>query len=146
MIFQNQFKIDGQDVFDTYGIIFEKGIYDELLKLPTRKEIYAQSWKDQHGTQRYVDENFYESRELTANMVILANDKADYLQKLTIFSTKMLSGYFQLDAIELNLRFTLLYKSMQQLSLLTRLKNGRVASRFQINFIDDFPLNHPNIQ
>jgi len=147
MALNNQFMIDGLDVFDTYGIIFERGIFNELLKFPSRKEVFSQSWKDQDGTVRYVNNPHFESVEMNLQFVLIGQNITDYLNKLNAFRNKMLtSGYFNFDSVKLNMRFTLLYKSMQQITHLTRLSNNKVASRFVITLIDDFPTNHPNLQ
>lgn len=147
MAYTGKYYINTLDVAKQWGIIFEKGTFNELLKFPARRDEYSQVWKDEDGTQRYTDDVFFDTRELSLSIVIVGTDENDFKTKLKSFRDYLMqSGYFTFDCVELDMRFTLLYKDMQSVTMMTKIKGmEKVAARFKLTLQDDYPSQILNI-
>jgi hypothetical protein len=131
----NQYEINDQDIWTTWGMAFQKGTIDELLKFPERKEGYSYSWPDEDGTERDVAGAVFNSRELSISAVMVGDNAADFIAKLDAFRAYIIDAeYFFLDCIALNKRFKLLYKSMDNYRRI-----DDQSAQFTLTLIDDFP-------
>lgn len=138
--------INEQDCKATWGLVFLKGTYEELLKFPKRKENFTQSFPDENGTLRQTDNLVYESITYKIQALIIADTRADFLAKLSSFSNYMLAaGYFDLDVVALNIRFRLLYAGAENFELKRRVSSGENAMLITLTLINDFPGNYPAI-
>jgi len=132
---QNQYKINGLDVYATWGLTFQDGSVEELLKFPQRKQGYSYNWPDENGTERDVTNPFYESRELSFNILLIGTNKTDFLTKLEAFKQYIaVAGYFFLDCLAITKRYRLLYNNMSGFKQL-----GMTGARFTLHLVDDFP-------
>lgn len=144
--YSGKFLINNQDVYDTWGIVFLRGAYEELMKFPKRKDSYSLSYADENGALRDVDAPTYESQSYNLVALIIGNDSADLFLKLNNFRNYILNaGYFTFDVTDLNIRFTMLYDNMTQTELKQRLNDGQNALKITISFINDTPGSYPVI-
>lgn len=144
--YSDKFYINGQDVYDTWGIAFLQGIYQELMKFPKRKDAYSLSYADENGTLRDTTDPKYESQTYTFAALIIADSRQGYFTRLNAFRNYILNaGYFTFDVVDLNIRFTLLYDNVTQSELKTRLNDGQNALKITLSFINDFPKSYPSI-
>lgn len=144
---QGLYKINGLDAYTTYGLVFGPGVYNELLKLPKRKEGYAYSWPDENGTERDVSQVYYESRVLNLPITILASSESQFYSRYYALTQFLLtSGYFDFDVVQMNRRFKLLYQDMTNFDKLTQIKGSTdIGCEFTLQLIDDFPTSNTPI-
>lgn len=140
----NKYRINGQDVFNVYGLVFQKGTQEELLRLARRKEGYAYEWPDEDGTERDDTDPVFESKEVNIRAIMVGSNKADFLAKYNALKTFLMgSGYFDFDSIVLNKRFKLLYQDMSSYELLNPIRdNEQIVARVSFIFFDDFPTSN----
>lgn len=144
--FAGKYYINGQDCYTTWGIVFLKGTYNELMKFPKRKDGYTISYSDENGTLRDADNAVYESQTYALPIGVIGSDEADFFSKLNAFRSYILSaGYFTFDVVDLNIRFTLLYADMSTTEIKTRLNNVQNAIKMTLSLINDFPSVYPVI-
>lgn len=141
------YKFNTNDCFTSFGLVFEKGTYDELLKLPKVKDGYTKNWPDENGTERDLTARYFESIPVNLPVVILGTSQADIITKYNALANfLMTSGYFNFDVKRLNRRFILLYQDMTQFSKLTKFYQGnKPAARLVLSLINDFPTTNTPI-
>ena len=131
----NQYTINGSDAFDTYGLVFMEGTFEELMTLAERKPGVENNWPDEDGTERDLDSIQYQSRELSINCLMIGDDKADFIAKYNAFKAFIIAaGYFDFINLKFSKRWKLLYDSMEDYKQL----DDHTAT-FSLNLIDDFP-------
>ncbi len=81
------YKIDGNNLFSSYGIRIEK--VRGYLDLPRRKKPTAQSWIDEDGEEEFTDitDIFFEPRDIILFCHIQSTTNLDFLTKLKAFKT-----------------------------------------------------------
>lgn len=141
--YKNRYLINGISLFDQWGVIVEKGGYEELMKEPQRKQGYVHSWLDQNGTDRYV-EPYFETRTVTLSFVFVCINLADYLSKKTALFGLLRSGYVTLATPTLQREWQLLYNNETNVEYLTDIYAGEeVIARHTLTFFDDMVDSNP---
>lgn len=131
----NQYTINGNDAFDTYGLVFQEGTLNELMRLPERKAGVEHDWPDEDGTQRDLTDLKYASRQLSLKCLLVGDSKADFLQKYDALKTFFVgAGYFDLISLRFSKRWKLLYNSMADYK-----QESENAATFTLELIDDYP-------
>lgn len=136
-----QYKISGSDIYSTYGLLARPGFYNELLKLPKRKEGFTRSWPDENGTERDLTTVYYESRVLNLQFLLYASSEAQFYSRYNALTSFLLSsGRFNFDAIQMNRRFSLVYLDMTSFEKLTLIKeSNKIYAANTLQVVDDFP-------
>lgn len=143
--YKDRYFINGVNVFDAFGVIIEKGGYAELLKETKRKEGYVYTWKDQNGTQRFV-EPYFESSNITLSFVFICETLQEYLTKskalYDVLKSKDLeedeTGYIKISSTTLEREWNLLYTDTTNVTELTDLyRGGFVIVRHTMTFVND---------
>lgn len=143
--YKNRYYINDISLFDEWGVIIEKGGYDELMKEPQRKQGYTHVWLDQNGTERFV-EPYFESKEVNLSFVFLCENLADYLVKQESLFNLLKSkdpeldetGYITLSSTTLQKEWTLLYKGVSNVEELTSMYGDEIVIvRYNLTFVDD---------
>src|SRR3546814_14668146 len=92
----NRYYIGGKDAWTEWGIFFNKGTFAELLKLPTRRDDYEYTWKDENGTERNVDVPYFDTRAVVLSMVMIGAGESDFKDKMKRFRDFIMSSaYFR---------------------------------------------------
>lgn len=138
-----RFIIDGDDAFDHYGLVFLPGTYNELLRLPEAKAGYFNNWPDEDGIERIITAPKFEA--LTYNIPVChwGSDKTDFFEKYNRLCTFLLTaGYFELDAVNIDRRYTLFYQRIQSVEKLSLIDNsqGDILVKSTLTLANDFPL------
>lgn len=131
----NQYEINGNDAFTTFGLVFKEGSIEELMRLAERKPEYEFSWPDEDGTVRDVSDIKYQSKEMTIPCVLVGASKVDFSNKYNAFKAFIIgAGYFDLLAVEFGRRWTVLYQKMENY----KQDDYNIAS-FNLILVDDYP-------
>lgn len=135
--YKDRYFINTDSLFREYGVIVEKGGYDELMKEPKRKQGYSYSWQESNGTERFVLDAF-ETRSVTLVFTFVCETLEEYQEKHTALFNILKSGYFNLSVVTLGKKWTLLYDNETNVENLTDIyRGGMVIVRHTLNFLDD---------
>lgn len=137
----NKYKFNNLDAFTSYGIIFRPGTYNELLKLPKRKEGLAINWANENGTERYFGTSKYETVVYNLPITLLAKSKTEFWTKYNAFTDFLItSGEFNLDVMEMNRRFRVSYNDMTGFDKLTNIKgSNNIGCYLTLQLFNDHP-------
>lgn len=142
-------EINGNDAYDSYGIVVKPGNYGRLLKLPDLKDNgLTLSFADQDGDDEYLADPSFEAANITLPLAIHATSEADFYSKYRAFRTLMLAGgemnwdFLLLDG---GSRFKLSYRSMSDYSFLTAITGAdEIGADFTLtlknNHIQIYPI------
>lgn len=135
---------DGIDIYLTFGVVIESGSADWLKPAP-RKASIEHDWKDSNGKEIDTERFFFESREGTLNMAMIANTEEEFLQKLEYFISHLTQPgkrRFSLKSHGEN-SYYIIYKETNNFTALKPLKgsdlDGKVVYRFSMAFIEPEP-------
>jgi len=81
--------IDGIDIFTAFGLFIEEGSTD-FLKFPPKKDAIEHDWMDANGRDIDLSRVFFDQREGTLNMAIIATDMDDFFTKQQSFIATMI--------------------------------------------------------
>lgn len=139
--YKNRYYLNGINIYDRWGIIIERGGYEELTRKAQRKEQYSRVWGDENGTQRYVGTTLLDSKTMTLPFTFLCSGLADYLQKSKDFFDYIMSvGYFNLYSDTLGIEWRLLYNAVSSVEDKTDMYRGGgvVIATHNLVLVDDF--------
>lgn len=144
---ENKYLFNSIDCYLSFGIVFNVGTYNEILKMAKRKEGYTKNWQDENGTERDTSDIKYESRMLNIPITILANSESQFFQRYNSLKAFLYTaGYFNFDIVDMNLRLKLLFNDMSSFTKLTQIKGCTdIACEFTLQLIDDFPTTNLTI-
>lgn len=116
-----QVKFNGADAYTIYGLLLQKGAYQELTKPPG-------AWPD-------------ETRQLALPIAIIGNGEVDFWAKYNAFRVLVQSGAdIILEVQDLHRRFKLAYSSISDFQLLSKVTGvGRMGAKMVLNVLDDYP-------
>ncbi|WP_256013106.1 hypothetical protein [Desertivirga xinjiangensis] len=118
------YKIDTQDVYETYRFIVSKGS-DTFLQPRKRKAPDQYDWKDENGVEYDLADPTFEPRTLQLEGTIEGSDELDFQLKWNAFKTLwQLGGARQIEAIEIGETVLVFCEQFQQTERLTRMKGG----------------------
>jgi len=119
-------KINGLDVFSTYGISFRPGTYAELLKAAKRKAGYEYNWNDENGIETDPDEvPVYERQVYNLPIFIQADNGIQFYQRYNALKSFLYSSKeINLDFLEMGRRFKVHYLDMTDFQNLTKINEG----------------------
>ena len=78
--YKDRYFINTDSLFREYGVIVEKGGYDELMKTTERKQGYTHEWEESNGTERYIL-NTFKTQIVSLNFVFVCSKLSEYLTK-----------------------------------------------------------------
>jgi hypothetical protein len=140
---QGMWYIDGVDVFTAYGLVIEKGSAD-LLRIAPRKESIVHDWRESHGKEYDTDYFFFDERQTTLNVGILA-DTADQFwtnyDNLVAHLSKPGVRRLELKAHP-GRQYFFIYKecgSIAQVQPLTGDPNSPVGQKFTLTIVEPNP-------
>lgn len=140
---QGHWYIDGIDIYLAYGLIIEKGSAD-LLRIPPRKESIVHDWLDKSGKEYDTDYFFFDERQTTLNVGILADTEAqfwDNYEKLVAHLSKPGLRRLEMKAHP-GKQYYFLYKEcggITQVVALTGRNEGMVGQKFTLTIVEPNP-------
>lgn len=135
-------KINGVDVYSTYGIAFRPGTYAELLKAPKRKKGYEYDWGDENGIETDPNEiPVFERQIFNLPIFIEAANGAEFYQRYGAFTNFLITTKeFNLDFLEMGRRFKVRYSDMTAFDKLTIINgDNKVGCYFTLQLTNDYP-------
>ncbi|GHT16300.1 hypothetical protein AGMMS4956_18380 [Bacteroidia bacterium] len=128
-----QYYLDGQDLWDTYGVMLERGSTGDLLALPNPKPTLAHEWEDEDGEDVLSTPVKVQARDVTVKCLIVAAGESDFWNKYNGFYDKMREGAVRWFVSEFNKPYDLLLKSFGKPTRYTRIKNtNKIIVRFDM--------------
>jgi len=120
------YRLDGNDVFNNYGLVADKGMYNELLKFADVKSEMPLK---------------FQSRTLELPFFLIADNEIDFYAKYYALAGFLFdSKYFKFDVPGMNRRFFLCYSSMSSIEKLTVIRNSnKIVASIKITTFDDSP-------
>lgn len=150
MNYNGLWRIDGIDLWSTYGIVLEEGSAD-FLKYAPKKESITHDWKDSHGIDVDLSRIFLGPKEGVLNFAILAKTTQEYFDKHDAFINLWIkSGTRRLEIASHNDRsYFIYYKETNNYNQLAPLKPGSpleeytIAHRFSMVVVEPEPKIYP---
>ena len=72
--------IDGIDLYTTFSMFIEEGSAD-FLRYPPKKSSIEHDWQDSHGREVDLSQVFFDQREGTLSLAIIATNRDDFFDK-----------------------------------------------------------------
>lgn len=150
MNLQGLWRIDGIDLWTTYGIILEEGSAD-FLKYPPKKQSTEHDWGDSDGIDVDLDRIFTSKREGVLRFAIFANSTQEYFDRNDAFFTLWKQpGLRRLEIASHNDRsYYVYYQETTTYEQVGRLKPGNpleeyeIAHRFSVVVVEPEPVAYP---
>lgn len=120
-----------------YGIIIQTGTA-ELMVYPERKETVSNNWAEENGEEYDLDFVRFKDKEVTLNMLFIADNDTDYWQKYNAFFAEISQpGVQELYIDDHSKMYNVFYKSSNNFKkTLKRLKNvDKVVVKFSITLV-----------
>lgn len=133
MNLQGLWRIDGIDLWTTYGIALSTGSAD-FLKYPPKKESTTHDWKDSHGIDVDLQRIFLGPNEGVLNFYIFANSTQEYFDKHDAFINLWIKpGTRRLEIAAHNDRsYFIYYKETNNYDQVKNLKPGDPMAEYKI--------------
>lgn len=136
-IYKDRYFINTDSLYREYGVIVEKGGYEELMKEPKRKQGYSHSWQENNGTERFILDAF-ETRNVTLVFTFVCSTLTEYLNLSAALFYELREGVVTIGVSTLGLQWDLLYDSETNVEYLTDIYAGKeVIARHTLTFFDD---------
>ena len=125
-----------EDIFTNYGICLRKGAYESLLEYPAPKNLITWSDRRNDGVEYLADKDTIrvDKKNVSVNVVLFAENEADYYTKYEAFFKRITSGILYLKIPTLGKVFKLVYSKQSGLS-----KINKKTSIFALNFVEPNP-------
>lgn len=135
-------EINGLDAYENYGVVFEKGTYNEVFSLPVPKDRYTYDWGGEDGLE--VDEVspiVRQARQLTLPMLQIADTGEQLRDYYNAFRTELYSKvYHDFVFKPVNVRMKLRMTGGGGVTTIGSVfRTGQAAIRIPIQFSDDLP-------
>lgn len=134
-------KINGIDITDTYGVLLRKGANDAFMRLPDVKEYLTETCREEDGERAYVANTRMVARDISVNMILTAPDAQILWRRRDAFLDFLKSGVLDFELVLYNRTYRLYYKNCSALSRISNLHNGDVFVSFTVTFREPDPVN-----
>lgn len=150
MSLNGKWRLDGIDLWSTYGVILEEGSA-YFLKYPPKKESTSHDWGDANGIDVDLQRIFLGQREGVLNFAIFANSTQEYFDKHDAFISlwvQPLTRRLEIAAHN-NRSYFIHYKETNNYDQVGKLRDGnplaqyRVAHRFSMVVVEPEPRLYP---
>ncbi len=140
--------INEKDVFLEYGVFLHEDKagahtnYNELLKPPSMKDYVAVAFRERDGEElpEKLPMPRVEPRDVTLQFTLLADTKAEFMNRYTTFLALLQSGWLQIRLPELGKTYRMYYKDCTGYEQLTYLEDESVyAAQFKVKFREPQP-------
>ncbi len=140
--------INEKDVCREYGVFLHEDKagahtnYNELLKPPSMKDYVAVSFRERDGEQLpdTLPMPRIEPRDVTLQFTLLADTKAEFMNRYTAFIALLRSGWLDVRLPELDRTYRMYYKDCTGYEQLSYLEQEAVyAAQFKVKFREPQP-------
>lgn len=132
--------IDGNDVYTAYGVLVEKtsGMLDGLKM----KDPVVNKWSDEHGSEVYLDEVYYEPRDISINCAIVGNSATNLVSKInTFFNAMRASGFRYIRSQHINKGYLVYLDQSSPMTRLSKFNGNPSIGRLTLYFKEPYPIN-----
>lgn len=138
----SNWKINGTDISDAYGVYFKKGAHDNLMTAPEMKDYLQEDCREENGVTMYVHNPKVKARNVSIPCVMVGDDISDLWAKRDAFFSLLSSGECMLELCNHNRFYNLVYLSSDKWSRVSSLSNGSgVYVTFSVTFNETNPLD-----
>ena len=136
-------RMDGKDLFATYGCTLLEGSFDTLLKYPKRKAVKYRNWAEADGIDPDLSVVEFEPRKVKLSFLMESEGEAGFWRQYRRLTADLSApGYRSFDLLPgLTTRLRLDTGALFELPV--PLNSGRNASSFDLNFVEDALLITP---
>lgn len=136
--------LDGVDLFAIFNVFIEEGSAD-FLKFPPKKSSIEHDWQDANGRSVDLSRIFFDQREGTLNMAIIATDSEDFFTKQQLLLSQLLQpGTHRLTMASHGERsYYIYYKECSNYKTVKALNGedtGYFAYRFSLQVVEPEPV------
>ncbi len=138
------YSIDGKDLWQVFSMFVESGS-DTFLNYPSKKESITHDWLDSDGLDVDLSRVFFNARDLTLNVAIVADSGPAFMEKYEAFLLLMRQpGLRRIHVTELGKDYYVFYKECKDFKRFTRVQvpddpYSKVACKFTIVFTETNP-------
>ena len=139
----NLWKINGVDIYSTYGAAILRGSYVDLLTPPTPKKRLEHDYIDQNGVAVDTTSTLtYEAKRFNIKIALKASSATEFWSRYNaLFAVLAVPGTFTLWIADLNKTYTLLYEGCSKVEKLTRITGSTfVYATFELKLLQPNPL------
>ena len=133
--------LNGADLYATYGVAITKGSYNDIMSPPTPRKRMEYEYTDENGIR--VDKStalVFEPKRYTIKVVIVASGYSQFWSRYNAFFNAIaIPGTVTLSVVSLGVSVKLLYEGARNVDKMVKLKNGRVASAFELSVLEPNP-------
>ena len=126
---KNQAKINGKDIWDTWGATLLRGSYEKLLTPPSMKEYIENESRLEHGKRINTTNAKVSSREFSLQFFIEGSSESEYLSRFQSFIQELEKGAVSLYVERLKKTYELVYTECSSYGDYG-LKKGKLAVKF----------------
>lgn len=127
-------KINGIDITDTYGVLLRKGANDAFMRMPDVKEYLTETCREENGERTYVADTRMTARDISVGMILTAPDAQTLWRRRDSFFALLKSGMLDFELTLYNRTYGLYYKNCSALSRISALHKGDVFVSFTVTF------------
>lgn len=132
-------RLNGNDLYTTYGVVLLRGTNREVLTPPAIKRRSEYNFQDSNGV--VVDKTSpvsYEARRYALPIVIVASDKSTFWQKYNSLIGELAKpGEFTLYIKEIGVTLNLLYEGMSVKS--SMFKSDKITVEYDLHVLEADP-------
>ncbi|WP_131535454.1 hypothetical protein [Pedobacter nototheniae] len=125
MAANNLYKLNGLDVYTTYGFAVSSG-RDGFVKRRKAKPRFKNSWPELNGDEYDLTEPIrFEDRTFNLKGYIMASSLNEFKAKeQALFDALNVPGVVPLTNVKLNITVNVIYQDMASAEILTKIPNG----------------------
>lgn len=136
------YRFNTTDPETTWGLHFGPGLDAQLLAAPRKKDNgLSINWADENGTERYHGIKAFESKIYNVDCYIIANGQSDFITKWNALVTFLTTqGEFEFKVLRLSRLWKVSYMDMGVPVKYGQFSSGPVAFKFNLQLVDDHPI------
>lgn len=133
--------LNGSDLYATYGVAITKGSYNDIMSPPIPRKRMEYEYTDEDGIR--VDKTtplVFEPKRYKIKVVIVANGFSQFWGRYNaFFNVLAIPGTITLRVAPIGVSVKVFYEGAKNVDKIIRLKNGRVASAFELSVFEPNP-------
>lgn len=139
----NKWRINGTDIYSTYGVAIKRGSYLELMTPPTPRKRLEHEYSDANGAQVDTQSALtYEPRRFTVKVVIIADNYAQFWARYNAFIASIATpASFALWVKDIGITANLIYEGMKCTDKPSSLRSGKIAVSYDLSVFEPNPVN-----
>ncbi|SFG57246.1 hypothetical protein [Prevotella sp. KH2C16] len=116
-----QLKINGKDAYTTWGVSMDDTSLSALMTPPSVKAYIENNNRTEHGKRVITTSVFVDSRDLTLQINLTANDEQQFFERYASFCEELAKGILDIEtSFQQGIVYHCLYQSCSQFSQFMR--------------------------